>query len=74
MCDPYIVLQSNFDGSNSLGPTVCGVRKQPIIALYFESENDLKFYNLKARTDNSRRPCFYQLRPHSVCDACHISI
>ena len=23
------------------------VRKQPIIALYFESENELKFYNLK---------------------------
>ena len=25
------------------------VRKQPIIALYFESENELKFYNLEAR-------------------------
>ena len=24
------------------------VRKQPIIALYFESENELKLYNLKA--------------------------
>ena len=24
------------------------LRKQPIIALYFESENELKFYNLKA--------------------------
>ena len=24
------------------------VRKQPIIALYFELENELKFYNLKA--------------------------
>ena len=24
-------------------------RKQPIIALYFESENELKFYNLQAR-------------------------
>ena len=24
------------------------VRKQPIIVLYFESENELKFYNLKA--------------------------
>ena len=23
------------------------VRKQPIIALYFESENELKFYNLE---------------------------
>ena len=26
------------------------VRKQPIIALYFESENELKFYNLEARS------------------------
>ena len=25
------------------------VSKQPIIALYFESENELKFYNLEAR-------------------------
>ena len=25
------------------------VHKQPIIALYFESENELKFYNLEAR-------------------------
>ena len=25
------------------------VRKQPIIALYFESENVLRFYNLEAR-------------------------
>ena len=24
------------------------VRKQPIIALYFESENELKFYKLEA--------------------------
>ena len=24
------------------------VRKQPIIALYFESENEVQFYNLKA--------------------------
>ena len=24
------------------------VRKEPIIALYFESENELKFYNLEA--------------------------
>ena len=26
------------------------VRKQPIIALYFEFENELKFYNLEAST------------------------
>ena len=26
------------------------VRKQPIIAFYFESENELVFYNLKARS------------------------
>ena len=25
------------------------VRKKPITALYFESENELKFYNLEAR-------------------------
>ena len=29
------------------------VRKQPIIALYFESENELKFYNLEARSQMS---------------------
>ena len=27
------------------------VRKQPIIVLYFDSENDLKFYNLEARAN-----------------------
>ena len=32
------------------------VRKQPIIALYFESENVLKFYNLEARTKREK-PC-----------------
>ena len=26
------------------------VNKQPIIALYFELENELKFYNLEARS------------------------
>ena len=26
----------------------CRVRKQPTIALHFESENDLKFYSLEA--------------------------
>ena len=29
------------------------VRKQPTIALYFESENGLKFYNLEARAPNT---------------------
>ena len=30
------------------------VRKQPIIVLYFEPENELKFYNLEARyADNN---------------------
>ena len=28
------------------------VRKQPNIALYYESENELKFYNLEARARN----------------------
>ena len=26
----------------------CKIQKKPIIALYFESENELKFYNVKA--------------------------
>ena len=29
------------------------VRKQPIIALYFESENELELYNLEARTQGA---------------------
>ena len=33
------------------------VRKQPINALYFESENELKFYNLEARMRGSRKVC-----------------
>ena len=33
------------------------VRKQPIIALYFESENELKFYNLEARYIGIFRGC-----------------
>ena len=31
-----------------IGCLLTGVRKQPIIALYFESENELQFYNLEA--------------------------
>ena len=30
---------------------VARVRMQPIIALYFESDNELKFYNLEARSE-----------------------
>ena len=30
----------------------CAFRKQPIIALYFEFEIELEFYNLEARTLN----------------------
>ena len=33
------------------------VRKQPIIALYFESENELELYNLEARC---AKPSAYQ--------------
>ena len=33
------------------------VRKQPTIALYFESENELKFYNLKARLHSPSVKC-----------------
>ena len=31
------------------------VRKQPIIALYFEFEDELKFYNLGARLQNEEQ-------------------
>ena len=31
------------------------VRKQPIIALYFESENELKLYNLEAEVSSGAR-------------------
>ena len=34
------------------------VRKQPIIALYFESETVLKFYYLKAKFINEKHVCF----------------
>ena len=33
------------------------VRKQPIIVLYFEFENELKFYNLEARADTAFYVC-----------------
>ena len=33
-----------------IGCLQIGVHKQPIIALYFEFENELKFYNLGARS------------------------
>ena len=32
------------------------VHKQPIIALYFEFENELKFYNLEARLGSNSQP------------------
>ena len=45
------------------------VRKQPIIALYFESETVLKFYNLEARLNFSQyghlKEAFVALR---ICD------
>ena len=36
-------------GANTIIPNTI-IRKQPIIALYFEFENKLKFYNLEARS------------------------
>ena len=42
------------------------VRKQPIIALYFESENELKLYNLEARLYKST----YALPICVVCLVC----
>ena len=38
------------------------VRKQPIIALYFESENELEFYNLEARHQGYQSFFHAQLR------------
>ena len=37
------------------------VRKQPIIALYFESEIVLKFYNLEARSFNVALSYYYDI-------------
>ena len=42
------------------------VRKQPIIALYFESENELEFYNLEARMHAERT------NVTSECDLTHL--
>ena len=36
------------------------VRKQPFIALYFESENELKIYNLEARNLYNQAPYLIQ--------------
>ena len=47
-------------------PTTC-VRKQPIIVLYFESENELKFYNLEARSFAARNNCTCKI--DKLCDA-----
>ena len=35
------------------------VRKQPIIALYFEFENELKFYNLGAEAESAWNQCSF---------------
>ena len=37
------------------------VRKQPIVGLYFESENELKFYNLETKSTG--------MGVTSICDA-----
>ena len=37
-------------------------RKQPIIRLYFQSENELKFYNLEASIQKN-----LNLKQHSIC-------
>ena len=51
----------------------CGhVRKQPIIALYFEFENELKVYNLKASTRCFRTICA-KTKPQSVYPAIETS-
>ena len=38
------------------------VRKQPIIALYFESETVLKFYNIEAKTNFLKETYFYDFK------------
>ena len=46
--------QPPYDGQQSMPlGSVARVCKQPIIALYFESENELKFYNLEASSFHS---------------------
>ena len=40
------------------------VRKQPIIALYFESENELKLYNLEARFVFGSRMSVFNVRAY----------
>ena len=42
------ILRLKIKRNDSLLADMC-VRKHPIIVLYFESENELKFYNLEAR-------------------------
>ena len=56
-----IKLEYNFKlkKSTMIGCLRTRVRKQPIIALYFESENELKFYNLKARHINISLKTFW---------------
>ena len=45
------------------------VRKQPIIVFYFESENELKFYNLEARSLGSVSSSDVSIY---VVNVCHI--
>ena len=52
------------------------VRKQPIIVLYFEFENELKFYNLQARSlANTEGPIKCRIRRYStrVCTGTKIN-
>ena len=35
------------------------VRKQPIIALYFESENELQFYNIETMVSHDKAQVIY---------------
>ena len=54
------------------------VRKQPTIALYFESETVLKFYNLEARTHGiqqnnlSNDPPEYQSSEVRIVNECYL--
>ena len=47
------------------------VRKQPIIALYFESENEVKFYNLEAWFVVTRSDAIAWLYPAELIVVCY---
>ena len=57
---------SNSKQSTMIGCLRTHARKQPIIVLYFEFENELKFYNLGAR--------FKRKKYLHVCILCYANV